>query len=103
MISILVIDDEAIIRNGIKSILAGQEDFFVAGTAEDGFQALALIEKLHPDIVLTDINMPKMDGLVLIEKLREVDEETAVLLITGYDDFFIRAACITRRCGGLSP
>jgi len=87
MTSILVIDDEAIIRNGIKAILDKQEDFYVAGAAGDGLQALSMIEKLHPDIVLTDINMPNMDGLEMMERLREMDEDIVVLLLTGYDDF----------------
>lgn len=73
MTSILIVDDEAIIRNGLKSMLSRDEAFTVVGTACDGREALRMVDQWQPDIVITDINMPNMDGLELLERIHEAD------------------------------
>lgn len=63
MIRILLVDDQHIIRQGLRSMLESNEDMQVVGEAENGQRALEEIAKLHPDIVLMDIRMPVMDGV----------------------------------------
>lgn len=87
MTSILIVDDEAIIRNGLKSMLSRDEAFTVVGTACDGREALRMVDQWQPDIVITDINMPNMDGLELLERIHEADEDITIILLTGYDQF----------------
>lgn len=72
MIKVVVVDDEMLIRVGIKSSLNWEEHGFeIAGMAENGIKALEVIEAVQPDIVLTDIKMPKMDGLELISEIKK--------------------------------
>jgi len=72
MIKIVIVDDELLIRVGIKSSLNWEDHGFeIVGQAENGIKAIEVIEKTHPDIVLTDIKMPKMDGLELISEIRK--------------------------------
>lgn len=87
MTSILIVDDEAIIRNGLKSLLDKDENFNVVGTACDGIEALRMIDQFQPDIVITDINMPNMDGLEMLETIHQADEDIIIILLTGYDFF----------------
>ena len=63
MYSILIIDDEPIVKIALRSILPWEEHgFFICGTASNGLEAVPLIEKHHPDIIITDLKMPEMDG-----------------------------------------
>lgn len=72
MYSILIIDDEPIVKIALRSILPWEEHgFFICGTASNGLEAVPLIEKHHPDIIITDLKMPEMDGLELIRFLKE--------------------------------
>lgn len=87
MTSILIVDDEAIIRNGLQSLLNREEEYTVVGTANDGAEALRMVDRWQPDIVITDINMPHMDGLELLERLHEADEDLTIIMLTGYDQF----------------
>ena len=64
-------DEELLLTNLVQKIQKADPDFQVAGTAQTGDQALALIEKLSPDLVVTDIRMPVMDGITLLTKVRE--------------------------------
>ena len=64
-------DEELLLTNLVQKIQKADPDFLVAGTAQTGDQALALIEKLSPDLVITDIRMPVMDGITLLTKVRE--------------------------------
>ena len=86
MYSVLVVDDEKIIVKGIKFNLEN-EGFSVAGDAENGIEALELLEKLEPDLILTDIKMPLMTGLELARKAREIRPATKLVILSGYDDF----------------
>ena len=64
-------DEELLLTNLVQKIQKADPDFQVAGTAQTGDQALALVEKLSPDLVVTDIRMPVMDGITLLTKVRE--------------------------------
>ena len=85
---ILLVDDEAEIRQGIaRKIDWEASGFEVVGEAENGEEALERAETLEPDVVLTDIRMPYMDGLVLTERLRQSRPSVKVVIFSGYDDF----------------
>ncbi|MCS7280218.1 MAG: sigma-54 dependent transcriptional regulator [Desulfobacterota bacterium] len=81
-ISILVVDDEEIVRESLKEWLL--DDGYKVDTAEDGFQALAKMREKPYDIAIIDLKMPKMDGLELMERMKEVTPETKVIMITAY-------------------
>ncbi len=88
MYKLIFVDDEAIVRDGISSCIPwGQNSFKLAGLFEHGLQALDYMEKNHVDVVISDINMPRMDGLVLSRKIEEKYPDVMVLLLTGYDEF----------------
>lgn len=85
---IILVDDEEEVRKGIiRKIDWASAGFKVVGDAENGEDALEKIENLEPDVVLTDIRMPYMDGLVLTEKIRQKYPSIKVLIFSGYDDF----------------
>lgn len=89
----LVADDEYIIRRGIISFLKNYEEIEVTAEAEDGEMALELAAEKEIDIFFVDINMPFMNGLQFIEKLKEIQPQAMIIVITGYDDFeFARTA-----------
>jgi len=86
--SFIIVDDEPEIREGIRDNIPWESlGFRFAGACADGNQALELIEREPPDVVMTDINMPFMDGLTLCERVLSVSPATKVLILTGYDDF----------------
>ena len=71
MYSILIVDDEPIVKIALRSILPWEEHgFSICGTASNGLEALPLIEQHHPDVIITDLKMPWMDGLELIRTLK---------------------------------
>ena len=94
MIKVLIVDDEILIRVGIKSCIDWESNGFeIIGLAEDGQQALELIEKKKPQIVLTDIKMPHMDGLELTEKIKGQYPQIRVIVLSCYNEFdFIKRA-----------
>ncbi len=85
-IRVLVVDDHAILREGIRSLLERAEDITVVGEAANGVEALAQVEALHPDIVLMDLAMPEMDGLAATRLLRQRFPEVRVLILTQHDN-----------------
>ena len=88
MLKVLIIDDEAIIRRGLREIIDWREmGFEVVGEAGDGEIGLALIQSEQPDIVATDIRMPFMDGLQMIEHSCLEGLKTRFLILSGYDEF----------------
>lgn len=86
MIQILLVDDQLIIRQGLKSLLESNSDMQVIGEAENGQRALEEIARLHPDIVLMDIRMPVMDGVAATGAIAQKYPETKVLVLTTFDD-----------------
>lgn len=86
MIRVLVVDDHAILRDGIRSILESQDDIIVIGEASDGVEALEYVKKLLPDIVLMDISMPKINGLEATRLIKERFPNIKVLILTQHDN-----------------
>ena len=87
MFKVIVAEDEEIIRNGIAGLVSSDPRFDVVAKAADGLEAMSGAELHRPDILLVDINMPKMNGLELAEALSSVDWDPLIILITGYSDF----------------
>ena len=88
MWKLLIADDEPKIRRGLRKIVDwNSHDVHVIGDAEDGEVALDLIERLEPDIILLDINMPFLNGLNLLEKMNNLNMNFIIIIISGYDEF----------------
>jgi len=93
MITLLLADDHAVVREGLRSLLAQQADFRVVGEAANGREALALAMDQRPDIVLMDIAMPLLNGLDATRQLRAALPATLVLILSAHgDDAFVTAA-----------
>lgn len=85
---ILIADDERTIRNGLAGLIRNWfPDWEIVGLAENGKQALRIATQEKPQIALVDINMPEMNGLEMIEKLRSILPNTLVVILSGYDQF----------------
>ena len=88
MLKVLVVEDEEMIRRGI--VLAvdwAALDCVVVGEAADGEEALRAVERYDPSLIITDLKMPKMDGLQMLEALRERGNQAYVIILTAYDSF----------------
>lgn len=86
MIKVLLVDDQQILAEGIKSVLETSKDIKVVGIALDGVQAIDSCVKLKPDVVLMDIRMPNMNGVVATKKIKETDENIRIIILTTFDD-----------------
>ncbi|HEX2945931.1 MAG TPA: helix-turn-helix domain-containing protein, partial [Clostridia bacterium] len=88
MFKVFLVEDEIVVREGIrKNIPWEQYGFIYTGDASDGELALPMIRQIQPDLLITDIKMPFMDGLALIELVRKELPRTKILIVSGYDDF----------------
>jgi DNA-binding NarL/FixJ family response regulator len=85
-IRVLIVDDHAILREGIRALLSLYPDIEVVGEAEDGLQAISLTRQLGPDIVLTDIAMPGLGGLEATVEIRKQSPNSRVVILTQHDD-----------------
>ena len=86
MINILLVDDHSMIREGLKQLLELDGDIKVVGEAGNGEVCLELIDSLHPDVVLLDINMPKLDGLSVLETLKRNKPQLKVIVLTIHNE-----------------
>jgi NarL family two-component system response regulator LiaR len=86
VISVLIADDQPVVRQGLRTFLELHDDIDVVGEAQDGEQALAQIAALAPDVVLMDLVMPVLDGIGAIERLRELGSAARVIVLTSFLD-----------------
>jgi DNA-binding NarL/FixJ family response regulator len=86
VIDVLVVDDHALMRAGLRGLIAGAEDMRVVGMAADGAQALAAIAASEPHVVLMDLSMPGLDGVAATRRISELYQDVAVLVLTSYSD-----------------
>lgn len=85
-IRVLIVDDQILIRQALKSLLAEADDLEVVGEAKDGSEAIGQVERLHPDVVLMDVVMPVMDGVAATEAICRQFENVKVLVLSIDDD-----------------
>lgn len=92
-IQVLLVDDHAMVRKGMKALLNEYEGISVVGEATNGLKALELVERLKPDVVLMDLLMPGMDGIEAIKRILAIQPHQRILVLTGYlrDDKLISA------------
>ncbi len=83
---VLLVDDHKIVRQSIKAILDAQEDIKIIGEAEDGRQAVEMVKKLKPDVIVIDFAMPKLNGLEATYKIKRLSPKTKIMLLTAYDN-----------------
>ena len=70
-ISILVVDDHAVVRAGLRALIQSDPSLRIAGEAAGGLEAISLVEKLQPDVLVLDLSMPDMDGILVTKELHE--------------------------------
>ncbi len=85
-IRVLLADDQSILADGIRSVLSSCPEIEVVGIAADGFEALAMLEKQKPDVILMDIRMPNMNGVIATQEVKRRHPEVKVLILTTFDD-----------------
>jgi len=85
-IKVILADDHALFREGTRNIIEQERDLEVVGEASDGEEAVGLVAKLHPHVVLMDIAMPKVNGIEATKQVKASQPATAVLILTAYDN-----------------
>jgi DNA-binding NarL/FixJ family response regulator len=84
-IRVLVVDDEALVRSGLRMILEATDDIVVVGEAQDGAEAIASVARHRPDVVLMDVRMPGMDGLRAAQHLAKRTDPPSIVMLTTFD------------------
>lgn len=88
MYKVMIIDDEVFIREGLKTIIPWKEmGCEIVGQAEDGEEGVEKIIALEPDIIISDIRMPKKNGLEMIDEIKSINQNSQIIILTGYRDF----------------
>lgn len=93
MITVLLVDDQHLIRQGLKTLLELEPDLEIVGEAANGQEAVKLVEILQPNVILMDIRMPLMDGVAATREIKQKFAQTKILVLTTFDDDeYIKAA-----------
>jgi DNA-binding NarL/FixJ family response regulator len=86
MIRLVIADDHAVVRTGLAQLLASLEDVELVGAAADGDEAVALCREQEPDVVLMDLEMPRVDGIAATRRIREAQPDIAIVVLTSFSD-----------------
>ena len=101
-IRIVLADDHDLVRSGIKALLSMIDGVQVVAEARDGLELIRLVESLNPDIVMTDISMPRMDGITAISQIHSLHPQVRLLVLSMYDTVdFVKRAVASGACGYL--
>jgi DNA-binding NarL/FixJ family response regulator len=98
LVRVLVVDDQELVRTGLRGILRARFGFEIVGELPSGADVVDVVEALVPDVVVMDVRMPEVDGVVATRRLREVADAPPVLVLTTFDDEEILAGAL--RAGG---
>jgi DNA-binding NarL/FixJ family response regulator len=101
MIRVVLVDDQTLVRQGVRGLLELVPDIEVVGEASDGEEALAKVPVLKPDVLLLDIRMPRLNGIGVLEALRKADALPPTLVLTTFDDGEAAMAAIKAGAKGL--
>lgn len=85
-IRVMLVDDHAVVRSGLKAFLMVFDDLYLAGEAGSGHEALALLDKVRPDVILMDLMMPDMDGAATTKAIRERNPDVQVVVLTSFPE-----------------
>ena len=85
-IRVVIADDHAVVREGTRELLEREDDLEVAGEAGDGEEAVSVVKKLKPDVVIMDIAMPRLNGIEATKKIKTIYPSIAVLILTAYEN-----------------
>lgn len=85
-IRVLIVDDHSLVRQGLSQILSLEPDMEVVGEAKDGEECLQKVKNLEPDVTLLDINMPNVNGIKALRKLKDMNQETKVIILTFHEE-----------------
>ncbi len=85
VIAVVLVDDDALVRTGLRLILGGSPDIDVVGEASDGLEGVATVERHAPDVVLMDIRMPRLDGIAATERVLALSDPPRVIVLTTFD------------------
>jgi two-component system response regulator NreC len=86
MINVLIADDHAIVRTGLRALLRSEPDLQLAGEATGGYEAIELVGKTHPDILILDLSMPDLDGIAVTRQLKPQYPDLRILILTVHED-----------------
>ncbi len=101
-IRVVLADDHDLVRSGIKALLSMIDGVEVVAEARDGLELIQLVERLEPDVVMTDISMPRMDGIAAISKIHATHPKVRLLVLSMYDTVdFVKRAVASGACGYL--
>ena len=101
-IRVVLADDHDLVRSGIKALLSMIDGVQVVAEARDGLELIRLVESLNPDIVMTDISMPRMDGITAISQIHSLHPQVRLLVLSMYDTVdFVKRAVASGACGYL--
>lgn len=101
MIRVVIVDDQTLVRQGVRGLLELVPDIDVVGEASDGEEALEKVPELKPDVLLLDIRMPRLNGIAVLDALREKGELPPTLVLTTFDDGDAAIAAIKAGAKGL--
>ena len=85
-VQVVIVDDHVMVREGIKQLLEMDGDIRIIGEASDGEEGIRVVEKTDPDVILLDVNMPKMNGLEMLQKMKETGIRRKVLILTIHNE-----------------
>jgi DNA-binding NarL/FixJ family response regulator len=102
-VSILIAEDDPLLRTLVERVLAGEEDLQVIGAAANGEEALEMIERLRPNVLLLDLIMPRLPGLAVLEHLAQMEERPAVLVLSTEEDEETQLEAVRNGARGFLP